>query len=103
MLYKETFLLAEEKKRLAAAVYYLFKGYNKMIKYQGMDLEYYLKYLKENQKLIIGDAYTLIGLFSIIKEEQKEEKKEEKKKDEKKEEKKEENKKNAKSKQILKN
>ena len=90
MLYKETFLLAEEKKRLAAAVYYLFKGYNKMIKYQGMDLEYYLKYLKENQKLIIGDAYTLIGLFSIIKEEQKEEKKEEKKKDEKKEEKKEE-------------
>ena len=78
MLYKETFLLAEEKKRIACSVYYLFKQYDKMIKNQSNELENYFKKLKENNKAIIGDAYSLIELFSLVKEDNKEEKNNEK-------------------------
>ena len=78
MLYKETFLLAEEKKRIACSIYYLFKEYEKMIKYQSIELENYLIYLKQKNNLVIGDAYSLIELFSFIKEEDKEKKNEEK-------------------------
>ena len=74
MLYKETFLLAEEKKRIACTVYYLFKEYKKMIKNQSNELENFLKGLKDNNKLVIGDAHCLIELFSVINEENKEEK-----------------------------
>ena len=74
MLYKETFLLAEEKKRIACTVYYLFKEYKKMIKNQSNELEDFLKGLKDNNKLVIGDAHCLIELFSVINGENKEEK-----------------------------
>ena len=99
MLYKETFLLAEEKKRIACTVYYLFKEYEKMVKRQSNELENFLKKLKEKNKVVIGDAYSLIELFSIIKEnnneikdvEKKEEKKEERKEEKKEEKNKEKN------------
>jgi len=73
MLYRETILIAEEKKRIACSIHYLFKQYNKMIKNQSDELEKYFKNLKENNKLVIGDAHSLVELFSFIKEENKNE------------------------------
>ena len=66
MLYKETFLLSQEKKRIACTVHLLFKQYNKLLKHQSNDLEEYFKNLKEKNELVLGDAHTLIKLFSII-------------------------------------
>ena len=80
MLYRETILLAEEKKRVACAVYYLFKEYNKMIQNQSNEIENYFKKLKGNNKYVIADAYSLIKLFSVVKEDKNEEKNNEKKK-----------------------
>ena len=68
MLYKETFLLLEEKKRVACSIHFLFKEYNKMIKHQSKDLEDFLFSLKEKEKLILGDALNLIKIFSIVSE-----------------------------------
>jgi hypothetical protein len=68
MLYKETLFLGEEKKRIACTVHYLFKEYEKMIKRQSNELENFFKKIKEKNKVVIGDAYSLIELFSIIKE-----------------------------------
>ena len=64
-----------------------------MVKRQSNELENFLKKLKEKNKVVIGDAYSLIELFSIIKEnnnEIKDDEKKEEKKEERKEEKKEE-------------
>ena len=68
MLYKETFLLSEEKKRIACTLHLLFKQYNKIIKNQSNELEDYFKKLKEKNELVIGDAHNLIKLFSLIAE-----------------------------------
>ena len=68
MLYKETLFLGEEKKRIACTVHYLFKEYEKMIKRQSNELENFFKKIKEKNKVVIGDAYSLIQLFSINKE-----------------------------------
>ena len=92
MLYRETYLLAEEKKRIAFSIYYMHKQYDKMVKYQSINLENYLLNLKENNKLVIGDAHTLIGLFSFDTKEEKNEIKDKENNKEKIEEKKEEKK-----------
>ena len=105
MLYRETFLLSEEKKRIACTIHYLFKQFDKMIIHQSNNLENYLNGLKDNNQLVIGDAYSLIKLFSIIKKgeniEEKDkkniEKNEEKKDEQKEEDKKEGDKKEQKS------
>ena len=79
MLYKETFLLSQEKKRIACTVHLLFRQYDKMLKHQSNDLEEYFKNLKGKNELLLGDAHNLINLFSIIaekKENEKENKKE---------------------------
>jgi hypothetical protein len=78
MLYKETFLLAEEKKRVACTIHYLFKQFDKMIKYQSNDLEKFLNNLKEDNRTVAGDAHNLLKLFSMEKIEEKEEEKEKK-------------------------
>jgi len=90
MLFRETFLLTEEKKRIAFSIYYMYKQYDKMVKYQSINLENYLKNLKEKNKLVIGDAHTLIDLFSFDTKEEKNEIKDKEITEEKKEEKKEE-------------
>ena len=68
MLYKETYLLSQEKKRIACTVHLLFRQYDKMLKHQSSDLEEYFKNLKEKNELVLGDAHSLIKLFSIIAE-----------------------------------
>ena len=70
MLYRETILLAEEKKRVACTIHYLFRQFDKMLIYQTVDLEKYLKNLKENNKLVVADGHNLLKLFSLIKEDQ---------------------------------
>ena len=89
MLYKETFLLAEEKKRVACTIHYLFKQFDKMIKYQSNDLEKFLNNLKEDNRTVAGDAHNLLKLFSMDKIEEKEEEKEKKEEQNKKKEEKE--------------
>ena len=90
MLASETFLLTEEKKRIAFTIYYMNKQYDKMVKYQSINLENYLLNLKENNKLVIGDAHTLIELFSFNSKEDKNENKDKENNQEKTKEKKEE-------------
>ena len=83
MLFRETFLLTEEKKRIAFTIYYMHKQYDKMVKYQSINLKNYLQNLQENNKLVIGDAHTLINLFSLYTKEGKNETKDKEKNKEK--------------------
>ena len=69
MLYKETYLLTQEKKRIACTVYLLFKQYDKMLKHQSNDLLEYFKNLKNKNDVVLGDAHNLIKIFSIISDE----------------------------------
>ena len=71
MLYRETILLAEEKKRVACTIHYLFKQFDKMIKYQSNDLEKFLNNLKNDNQIVAGDAHNLLKLFSMDKIEEK--------------------------------
>ena len=82
MLYRETFLLAEEKKRVACTIHYLFKQFDKMIKYQSNDLEKFVNNLKVDHQTVAGDAHNLLKLFSMDKVGGKEEEKEKDKKEE---------------------
>ena len=66
MLYKETYLLTQEKKRIACTLHLLFKQFNKILKNQSNELENYFKNLKENNKNVIDDANNLIKLFSLL-------------------------------------
>jgi hypothetical protein len=90
MLYRETFLLAEEKKRVACTIHYLFKQFDKMIKYQSNDLEKFVNNLKVDHQTVAGDAHNLLKLFSMDKVEGKEEEKDKKEEQNKKKEEKEE-------------
>ena len=69
MLYKETYLLTQEKKRIACTVYLLFKQYDKMLKHQSNDLVEYFKNLKNKNDVVLGDAHNLVKIFSIISDE----------------------------------
>ena len=66
MLYKETYLLIQEKKRIAVTVYLLFKEFNKIIKHQSNDLEEFFINLKAKNEFVVGDANNLIQLFSLL-------------------------------------
>ena len=79
MLYKETYLLAQEKKRLAFTVYLLFKQYHKMLKNQSKDLVEYFQNLKNKNDIVLGDAHNLIKIFSIISDEKDKKKEDENK------------------------
>jgi len=68
MLYKETYLLTQEKKRIACTLHLLFKQFNKILKNQSNELENYFKNLKETNKTVIDDANNLIKLFSLLAE-----------------------------------
>ena len=79
MLYKETYLLTQEKKRIGCTVHLLFKQFDKLLKNQSKDLEQYFKNLKEKNDIVIGDTYNVIKIFSIIVDEK--DKQEDKEKD----------------------
>ena len=75
MLYKETYLLTQEKKRIACTLHLLFKQFNKILKNQSNELENYFKNLKETNKTVIDDANNLIKLFSLLAEKKENEEK----------------------------
>ena len=83
MLYRETMLIAFEKRRVAACIYLLFKQFDRLIKHQGNDLEEYFKNLKEKNEFILGDAHNLIKIFSLLSNEKEDDKEKEKEKKEK--------------------
>ena len=88
MLYKETYLLTQEKKRIACTVHLLFKEFYKILKHQSNDLEEFFINLKDKNEFVVGDANNLIKLFSLLtleKEKDKETDKEKEKEKEKKE------------------
>ena len=83
MLYRETMLIAYEKRRVAACIYLLFKQFDRLIKHQGNDLEEYFQNLKEKNEFILGDAHNLIKIFSLLSNEKEDDKEKEKEKKEK--------------------
>ena len=70
MLYEETNLVAQEKRLVACNIYQLFKQYDKLMKNQNDRIEKYFENLKQNNQTIVGDAFNLIKLFSIQKDEE---------------------------------
>ena len=69
MLYKETNLQNDEKKLLACTVHLMIKQFNKLMKCQSENVHNYFSKMKQDNQIIVGDAFNLIKLFSAEKEE----------------------------------
>jgi hypothetical protein len=59
MLYKETILLKEEKKRIACTIYLMNKQFDKLMKKQNERIKKYYESIKENAKTIFGHEEVL--------------------------------------------
>ena len=68
MLYKETELQYNEKKLVACSLHLMNKQFNKLMKLQSDDIINYFTKMKQENQTIIGDAFNLIKLFSVEKE-----------------------------------
>ena len=68
MLYKETELQCNEKKLVACSLHLMNKQFNKLMKLQSDDIINYFTKMKQENQTIIGDAFNLIKLFSVEKE-----------------------------------
>jgi len=68
MLYKETELLYNEKKLVACTLHLMNKQFNKLMKLQSDDVNNYFDKMKQDNQTIVGDAFNLIKLFSVEKE-----------------------------------
>ena len=68
MLYKETELQYNEKKLVACALHLMNKQFNKLMKLQSDDVINYFAKMKQENQTIVGDAFNLIKLFSVEKE-----------------------------------
>ena len=69
MLYKETNLQGEEKKLIACTVYFLIKQFNKLMRCQSDNVHNYFSKMKQDNQIIVADAFNLMKLFSAEKEE----------------------------------
>ena len=69
MLYQETELQNNEKKLVACTLYFMNKQFDKLMKCQSDDVFNYFAKMKQNNQTIVGDAFNLIKLFSVEKEE----------------------------------
>ena len=69
MLYQETELQNNEKKLVACTLYLMDKQFNKLMKCQSDDVFNYFSKMKQDNQIIVGDAFNLIKLFSVEKEE----------------------------------
>ena len=70
MLYKETDLQNNEKKLVACTLYLMNKQFDKLMKLQSEDVINYFSKMKQENQTIVGDAFNLIKLFSVEKEEE---------------------------------
>ena len=68
MLYKETELQYNEKKLVACTLHLMNKQFNKLMKLQSDDVINYFAKMKQENQTIVGDAFNLIKLFSVEKE-----------------------------------
>jgi len=68
MLYKETTFQSDEKKLVACTVYFMMKQFNKLMKCQSENVHNYFSKMKQDNQIIVGDAFNLIKLFSAEKE-----------------------------------
>ncbi len=69
MLYKETELQNDEKKLVACTLYLMNKQFNKLMKCHSEEVVNYFDKMKQDNQSIVGDAFNLIKLFSVEKEE----------------------------------
>ena len=72
MLYQETELQNNEKKLVACTYYLMNKQFNKLMKCQSDDVSNYFMKMKQDNQIIVGDAFNLIKLFTVEKEEKEE-------------------------------
>jgi len=68
MLYQDTELQNNEKKLVACTLHLMNKQYNKLMKCQSDDIFNYFAKMKQENQTIVGDAFNLIKLFSVQKE-----------------------------------
>jgi hypothetical protein len=71
MMYQETELQNNEKKLVACTLHLMNKQFNKLMKIQSDDVTNYFTKMKQENQTIVGDAFNLIKLFSVEKEEDK--------------------------------
>jgi hypothetical protein len=69
MLYKETDFQSNEKKVIACCVHFMNKQFNKLMRCQSEKVHQYFSKMKQDNQIIVGDAFNLIKLFSAEKEE----------------------------------
>ena len=69
MLYKETDFQSNEKKVIACTVHFMNKQFNKLMRCQSEKVHQYFSKMKQDNQIIVGDAFNLIKLFSAEKEE----------------------------------
>ena len=65
MLFRETTLLKEEKKRICATVYLMNKQFDKLIKYQNENIKAYYDSILKNAKDIFGNEHLLNDLLEV--------------------------------------
>ena len=68
MLYKETILLREEKKRICATIYLMNKQFDKLLKNQNENIKIYYDSIIKNSKDIFGNEQLLNDLLKGKKE-----------------------------------
>ena len=69
MLYQETAFQSNEKRLIACTVYFMMKQFNKLMRYKSENVHNYFSNMKQDNQIIVGDAFNLIKLFSAEKEE----------------------------------
>ena len=68
MLYKDTELQNNAKKLVACTLHLMNKQFDKLMKCQSDDIFNYFAKMKQENQTIVGDAFNLIKLFSVQKE-----------------------------------
>ena len=69
MLYQETAFQSNGKKLIACTIHFMVKQFDKLMKCQSEKVHNYFSKMKQNNQTIVGDAFNLIKLFSVEKEE----------------------------------
>jgi hypothetical protein len=69
MLFPETNLQSDEKRLIACTVHLMLKQFNKLLRCQSDNVHNYFSKMKQDNQIIVGDAFNLIKLFSAEKEE----------------------------------
>ena len=69
MLFPETNLQSDEKRLIACTVHLMLKQFNKLLRCQSENVHNYFSKMKQDNQIIVGDAFNLIKLFSAEKEE----------------------------------